>query len=301
MIRDSRSTRPLTRREMMAAAVSASLCGCSVALLPTDSATDQLSAIHSRAGGRLGVHALDTQTGRRIGFDDESRFAMASTFKLPLVAAVLSRIDAGEISIDQPISFGEQDMLSYAPVTSKHLRNGAISVRTLCAAAVEVSDNVAANLLLRLIGGPTGLTRFLRDLGDDITRLDRVEPALNSNEPGDVRDTTSAIAMVNTMNALLVEPMLSAQSRTMLIGWLVSSTTGLQRIRAGLPSDWTAGDKTGTGGNGAVNDIAVLYPPNRNPILISIYMSGSALDSTVLSALHAEIAGTVVRFILVPA
>jgi beta-lactamase class A len=284
---------------MMAAAISASLCGCSVGLLTTESATEQLSVIHSRVGGRLGVHAFDTQTGRRVGFDDESRFAMASTFKLPLVAAVLSRIDVGEVSLDKTISFGEQDMLSYAPVTSRHLEDGVISVRTLCAAAVEVSDNVAANLLLRLIDGPAGLTRFLRDLGDDVTRLDRIEPALNSNEPGDVRDTTSAIAMVNTMNALLVESTLSAQSRTMLIGWLVSSTTGLQRIRAGLPSDWKAGDKTGTGANGAVNDIAVFYPPNRKPVLLSIYMSGSALDTTALSAVHAEIAATVVRNILV--
>ena len=285
----------------MAAGLSASLCGCSVASLTTESATDQLSVIHSRVGGRLGVHALDTQTGRRVGFDDESRFAMASTFKLPLVAAVLSRIDVGEVSLDQTISFGEQDMLSYAPVTSRHLEAGIISVRTLCAAAVEVSDNVAANLLLRVIGGPAGLTRFLRGIGDDITRLDRIEPALNSNEPGDVRDTTSASAMVNTMNALLVEPTLSAHSRTMLIGWLVGSTTGMQRIRAGLPSDWKAGDKTGTGANGAVNDIAVLYPPDRKPVLLSIYMSGSALDTTALSAVHAEIAATVVRHIFVPA
>jgi beta-lactamase class A len=289
----------LTRRELVAAAVSASLCGCSATLLTAASATDQLGAIHSRVGGRLGVHALDTQTGKRVGFDDESRFAMASTFKLPLVAAVLSGVDVGHLSFDQTVSFGEQDMLSYAPVTSKHVRDGVISVRTLCAAAVELSDNVAANLLLRLIGGPAGLTRFLRDLGDDVTRLDRIEPALNSNEPGDVRDTTSAAAMVNSMRALLVEPTLSAQSRTMLIGWLVNSTTGLQRIRAGLPSDWKAGDKTGTGANGAVNDIAVFWPSNRKPVFLSIYMSGSALDTTALSAAHAEVAATVVRYIVV--
>jgi beta-lactamase class A len=291
----------LTRRDVMAMGGSASLCSCSWELLQAESATEQLSAIHSRIGGRLGVHALDTQTGQRVGFDDESRFALASTFKLPLAAAILSRIDAGELSLDQIISFREQDMLSYAPVTAKHLQDGVISVRALCAATVEVSDNVAANLLLRLIGGPAGLTEFLRDLGDDTTRLDRIEPTLNSNEPGDVRDTTSAIAMVRTMNALLVEPTLSAQSRTMLIGWLVSSTTGLQRIRAGLPSDWKAGDKTGTGANGAVNDIAVLFPPNRKPVLLSIYMSDSVLDSTILSAAHAEIAATIVRSVLNPA
>jgi beta-lactamase class A len=279
----------------MAAAVSASLCGCSLTSSTTKTVADELSAIHSRVGGRLGVHALDTQTGRRIRFDDESRFAMASTFKLPLVAAVLSRIDAGEVSLEQPVTFGERDMLSYAPVTSTYLQDGVISVRTLCAAAVEVSDNVAANLLLRLIGGPPGLTRFLRNLGDDVTRLDRIEPALNSNEPGDVRDTTSALAMVNTMNALLVEATLSTQSRTLLTGWLVSSTTGLQRIRAGLPPAWKAGDKTGTGANGAVNDIAVLYPPNRKPALLAIYMSGSALDTAALSAVQARIAAILVR------
>ncbi len=287
-----------TRREMVAAAISSSLCGCSATLLTAESITDQLGTIHSRIGGKLGVHALDTQTGQRVGFDDESRFAMASTFKFPLVAAVLSRIDVGDVSLDQTIAFGEQDMLSYAPVASKHLPDGVISVRALCAAAVELSDNVAENLLLRLIGGPAGLTRFLCDLGDGVTRLDRIEPALNPNEPGDVRDTTSAIAMVNSMNVLLTGPTLSVASRTMLIGWLVSSMTGLQRIRAGLPSDWKVGDKTGTGANGAVNDIAVFWPSNRKPVFLSIYMSGSALDTAALNAAHAEIAATIVQTVV---
>ena len=225
---------------------------------------------------------------------------MASTFKFPLVAAVLSRIDVGDVSLDETIAFGEQDMLSYAPVASKHLPDGVISVRALCAAAVELSDNVAANLLLRLIGGPAGLTRFLCDLGDGVnaTRLNRIEPALNSNEPGDVRDTTSAIAMVNSMNVLLTGPTLSVASRTMLIGWLVSSMTGLQRIRAGLPSDWKVGDKTGTGANGAVNDIAVFWPSNRKPVFLSIYMSGSALDTAALNAAHAGIAATIVQTVV---
>jgi beta-lactamase class A len=172
---------------------------------------------------------------------------------------------------------------------------GSVTVRELCSAIIELSDNAAANLLLRLIGGPASLTQFLRSLGDRITRLDRTEMELNTNLPNDPRDTTTPRAMVGTMEKLLTRPVLSAASRALLIDWLISSRTGLQRIRAGLPSDWKAGDKTGTGAHGAINDIAIAWPPNRKPILIAIYMSESSLKTDALSAAHAEIASVIAR------
>jgi beta-lactamase class A len=155
---------------------------------------------------------------------------------------------------------------------------------------VEVSDNPAANLLLKMIDGPAGFTQFTRSLGDSVTRLDRYELALNSNLPGDPRDTTTPRAMVNSMEQVLTGPVLSATSRELLIGWLVNSPTGLKRLRAGLPATWRVGDKTGTGANGAVNNLAIAWPPERKPILIALYLSESTQSIDALSVAHAEIA-----------
>jgi beta-lactamase class A len=211
-----------------------------------------------------------------------------------LAATVLARVDRGEIGLGQSVRFGPDDMLSHAPVTSKHVAEGALTVQELCAAAVQESDNPAANLLLGLVGGPRGVTQFMRTLGDNDTRLDRYELDLNSNLPGDPRDTTTPRAMVSSMERVLLGNALSETSRNLLTEWLVTSTTGLQRIRAGLPPDWKAGDKTGTGENGAVNDLAILWPPGRKPILLAVYMSESRQNTAALSAAHAEIAKAIV-------
>jgi beta-lactamase class A len=267
--------------------------GCSVALAGKTGAKERLEAIHRRIGGRLGVHVLDTHTGQRIGLDDESRYATASTFKMLLAAALLKRVDRGEVSLTQRVSYSEEDMLKVvSPVTAKHVAEGSLPVQDLCAAIVEVSDNTAANLLLKLIGGPPALTKFARELGDDVTRLDRIEPDLNSNLPGDPRDTTSPRAMVGTMQKLFTGGALSTASVNLLTGWMTDATPGLGRIRAGIPKSWKAGDKTGTGANGAVNDLAILWPPGRKPILIAIYLSESTQSVDALAAAHAEIAKT---------
>jgi beta-lactamase class A len=283
----------LTRRQAVAA-TAAFLCSCTGASpRGTDSASTRLAAMRARLGGRLGVHALDTETGQRIGFDDESRFAMASTFKLMLAAAVLAEVERGRLDLEQTVAIGQADILPNAPVTSTYVTRGSIRIRELCAAVVEVSDNPGANLLLSLIGGPPGFTEFMRSLDDGVTRLDRTELELNTNLPGDVRDTTTPRAMVDSMERVLVGRRLGESSRTLLIDWLVAARTGLQRIRGGLPADWQAGDKTGTGANGAVNDLAIAWPPSGGPILFAIYMSESALSTDTLSAAHAEIAGLV--------
>jgi beta-lactamase class A len=289
----------MSRRWMLAAASSVLVAGRVTSAVAADgSVADRLAAIRARVGGRIGVHALDTHTGRRIGLDEDSRFAMASTFKLLLAAAVLSKVDSGELDLTQNVKFSKQDMLSHAPVTSKHLESGSLTIKELCAAVVEVSDNPAANLLLGLVGGPAGVTEFLRGLGDKLTRLDRTELALNSNLPGDPRDTTTPRAMVGSMEQVLTKNVLADSSRRLLTGWLVSASTGLQRIRAGLPEDWKVGDKTGNGANGAANDLAIIWPPGRKPILMAVYMSESSQKTEVLNAAHAEIAREVVGAIV---
>lgn len=293
---DPRPQAKLTRRTLILVSSAALLCGAAgLRARSAEAAEAKLEAIRARIGGRLGVHALDTQTGKHIGFDDASPFAMASTFKLPLAAAILAQVDRGELALDQKVAFGAADMVRYAPVVSTHLAQGSITVRELCAAVIELSDNAAANLLLRLIGGPAGVTQFMRGLGDRVTRMDRLEPELNSNLPGDARDTTTALTMVDAMAQILTGSVLSVSSRALLTGWLVTASTGLKRIRAGLPPDWKAGDKSGSGANGAINDVAIAWPPNRRPVLIAIYMAGSSLKTDALSAAHAEIATEIVR------
>jgi beta-lactamase class A len=226
-----------------------------------------------------------------VGYDDKSRYAMASTFKLPLAAALLWQVDRKAFPIEHPMPIASGDVLPHSPAVSAALETGAatMTIRELCAAAVVASDNAAANLLLKGLGGPPALTAFFRTLGDDTTRLDRLEPDLNSNLPDDPRDTTTPRAMVDTLLRIFTQEVLSIPSRALLIDWMTASRTGLTRVRSGLPRSWAAGDKTGTGANGAVNDLCIAYPPGRRPIFIAVYLSGSALDTKVLAAAHAEI------------
>lgn len=234
-----------------------------------------LGAIERRVGGRLGVVAIDTGSGRRLEHRGDERFAMCSTFKLLLAAAILRRIDAGDEWLERRVTYGPADLLAYAPVTRARAAEGGLAVAVLCQASVEVSDNTAANLLLGSLGGPEGLTRFARSLGDATTRLDRLEPMLNANEPGDPRDTTTPSAMARTVRELLLGDVLSARSRARLEGWLVASPTGARRLRGGFPPGWRAGDKTGTGANGATNDLAIVWPPGRAPTVVAAYLSES--------------------------
>ncbi|WP_437958308.1 class A beta-lactamase [Sorangium sp. So ce119] len=254
-------------------------------------AAPALARIEAQLGGRLGVAALDTANGARIGHRAGERFAMCSTFKALLAANLLARVDQGQLALDHRVTYREADLLEHAPVTRARLAEGGLTVEELCAAAVETSDNTAANLLLAQIGGPAGLTAYLRSLGDQVTRLDRDEPALNSSLPGDPRDTTTPDAMTDTCRTILVdERALRQASRARLTAWMVRSTTGLARLRAGLPSDWVVGDKTGTGANGAANDVAVAWPPSRAPIVIACFVNAPAASAEARNAAHAEVA-----------
>jgi beta-lactamase class A len=237
-------------------------------------AYDRIVEIEKALGGRIGVSALNTANGGRLRHRGDERFAMCSTFKAALVGAVLARCDHGDLTLHQQIKFGESDLLVNSPRTIAHLRQGALSVDMLCAAAVEVSDNTAATLLLSLIGGPAQVTALFRSLGDNVSRLDRMEPDLNSNLPDDPRDTTTPDSMASNLKSLLVdEEALSAASRSRLTNWMLNEQNGRNRIRFGLPADWRVANKPGSSADraGATNDIAVAWPPGRAPLVISVY------------------------------
>jgi len=256
-------------------------------------AADRIAEINARVAGRIGVAALDTGTGKHIEYQANERFPMCSTFKVLAAAAVLQLVDEGKEQLDRMVAYGKEDILEYAPVTKEHLKEGGMTLANLCGAAIEKSDNTAGNLLLRAIGGPSGLTSFLRALGDETTRLDRMEPDLNTAIPGDERDTTTPAAMRDDLVRLLTGDVLSPASLRQLEMWLAGSKTGAQMIRAGVPTTWRVGDKTGRGDNGAINDVAVLRPPNRPPIFLAIYSVGSAAAASERTATVAEVARVV--------
>lgn len=215
---------------------------------------------------------------------------MCSTFKVLLAAQVFGRVDAGQEHLDRVIPYGAVDLLDYAPVTRAHVAEGGMTVDGLAAAAVEQSDNTAANLLLATLGGPAGFTQYLRSIGDPVTRLDRTEPTLNSAEPGDDRDTTTPAAMLKDLQVVLLDTALASASRGRLVSWLVASTTGATKLRAGLPTGWRVGDKTGTGAHGANNNVALAWPPNRAPIVMAAYSVGSSGTEAARDAALAEVA-----------
>ena len=254
-----------------------------------------LAELEQAVGGRLGVFALDVQTARTVLHRPDERFALCSTFKWVLAAQVLHWVDRGEVRLDEPVPFGPRDLLEYAPVTSARVGEGALSLGELARVAVVVSDNTAANLLLARMSGPAGLTDFIRAQGDPVTRLDRNEPSLNDNEPGDPRDTTSPRAMVHLLQQLAWKTGLSSEARRRLLEWLLACETGKNRLRAGLPEGFRIGHKTGTGKRGAVGDVAIVWPSEGGPILLASYLSDSSKELPELENAHAEVAKIVLR------
>jgi beta-lactamase class A len=236
------------------------------------------------------VAALDTGTGGRVKHREDERFPLCSTFKLMAAAAVLHRVDEKKDELERFIPYTKADLLEYAPVTREHVAEGGMTLRALCVAAIQESDNTAGNLLLAAIGGPEGFTRYARSLGDSKTRLDRVEPDLNSAPPGDERDTTTPGAMLADLRTLLLGDALSADSRQQLKAWMAGNRTGDRMIRAGVPHDWQVGDKTGRGARGAINDVAILCPPGRASILVAIYFVGSNAPADVREDAIARVA-----------
>ncbi len=256
-------------------------------------ADKRLAEIEERQGGRLGVFVRDTGTGATIAHRADERFPMCSTFKLLAAAEALKRVDEGAERLDRTIAFGPTDLLDYAPIAKAHAAEGAMTLADLCAAAIDWSDNTAANLVLQAIGGPAGFTQFARSLGDNVTRLDRNEPSLNEATPGDPRDTTSPRAMAEDMQKVLLGDALSDASRRQLQTWLIGDKVGDKRLRAGLPPSWRIGDKTGSGERGSTNTIAILWSPERAPIIATAYYTESFAPMDARNAIHKKIGGLI--------
>lgn len=234
-----------------------------------------IGALERRAGGRLGVCGFDAGSGTALAWRADERFALCSTFKLLLAALVLHEADAGRLALDEELAFSRADLLPHSPVVESRFARGRMRIDALAEATQTTSDNAAANLLVRRLGGPHAVTAGFRLLGDDTTRLDRWEPDLNRVGPGDERDTTTPAAMARTAARLFSDELLSPVSRERLRSWMIATRTGLHRLRAGLPADWAIGDKTGTANHpesgNQHHDVAVVWLPGRAPVAIAAY------------------------------
>ncbi|NLS02785.1 class A beta-lactamase [Rhizobium sp. P32RR-XVIII] len=283
----------IRRRTLLGAAMLFPALGLSPFADATESDEDidrRFADLEKRTGGRLGVSVIDTETNITLGFRQTERFPMCSTFKVLASAMVLSRVDKGAENLERRVIYDQGKLVSYSPETEKHVGGEGMSVGELCKAAITLSDNTAGNLLLESFGGPEALTKWLRSIGDSSTRLDRWETALNEGKKDDPRDTTTPDAMLDTLGNVALGSVLSEPSRATLIDWMVASTTGGARLRAGLPDGWKVGDKTGTGSGGTAADVAIIWPNDRGPILVTAYVAEATAPVNELNPVFAEVA-----------
>jgi beta-lactamase class A len=255
----------------------------------------RLAAVEACVGGRLGVGVLDTADETILGYRADERFPMSTTCNVLTVASVLRRVDAGQEQPDRLVPYTASDLIQgHAPVTAAHLAAGGMRVLDLCAAAIQWSDETAANLLLRVVGGPPGVTRYVRSLGDTITRFDQTQPGFDKKAaPANGRGSTSPEAMVRDLRRILLTRGLTQPERLYLWSWMLDAKPGGKRLRAGIPASWQIGDLMGTGGHGTVNVIAFLLPPRRPPLLAAVYMAETKAPVAVCDAAHADIGGII--------
>lgn len=256
----------------------------------TNRLLDSVRQVEQRLNARLGFAALDTGTGEAWTYQADQRFPMCSTFKVIATSAFLARVDSGEDSLQRRVVIREEDLVSYSPLTETRVGNQGMTMAEICEAALTLSDNTAGNTILKSIGGPSGVTEFARSIGDEVTRLDRWETDLNEALVGDERDTTSPNAMAQTLRQLLLGDTLSESSRQQLQEWMIGNKTGDAKLRAGLPFGWVVGDKTGGGENGTMADVAIIWPTNRQPLIVAVYMTETTASFDDRNAGIAEIA-----------
>jgi len=253
-------------------------------------ADQQLGQLEKEYDARLGIYAIDTGTGRTVSYRPDERFAYTSTFKPLAAGALLLKKPLDEL--DKVITFKKEDLVTYSPVTEKHVEKG-MTLREISDAAIRYSDNTAGNLLLKELGGPGGLEKVLQEIGDPITKPERYETDLNEAVPGDIRDTSTPKALATTLKAFAVDGVLPAEKQEVLVDWLKRNTTGDELIRAAVPEGWAVGDKTGAGSYGTRNDIAIIWPPNQAPIVMAVLSSRTEQDASYDNALIAKAAKVV--------
>ncbi|AQU77073.1 class A beta-lactamase [Priestia megaterium] len=241
--------------------------------------------LEDKFDARLGVFALDTSTNQTVTYRADERFIYASTSKALAVGALLQQKTIDDLN--QRITYTQDDLVNYNPITEKHVDTG-MTLKELCDAALRYSDNTAMNLILKQIGGPNGLEKSLRDVGDNVTMPEQFEPELNDVKPGETHDTSTPRALATSLQSFTLGDVLPIEKRELLIDWMKRNTTGDSLIRAGVPKGWVVADKTGSGSYGTRNDIAIIWPPKGDPIMLAILSSRDKKDANYNDKLIAE-------------
>jgi beta-lactamase class A len=259
---------------------------------------DRIEELERQYNAYVGLFATDLASSRTLAHRDDDPFAMCSTFKAYAAARVLQKAQRGELDLQQAVFIDPAALLPNSPVTAPQAGQ-TMPLAQLCAAALQRSDNAAANLLLRAIGGPPAITEFARSIGDDRTRLDRWEIDLNTAIPGDPRDTSTPRALGGGIQNLLTGPVLGEPQRRQLEDWMRGNVTSALSIRAGLPPGWTTADKTGTGDYASTNDIGIAYGPNGQRVLLSLMTRSQSpnKDADPLQPLIAEVTRSVLPWL----
>lgn len=254
----------------------------------------QLAVLETKINGRLGVVLMDSKNNLRVVYRGDERFPMCSTTKVMVVASILKRSELQSDLLNKHITYHKSDLVNYNPITEKNLDKG-MTISQLSAAALQYSDNTATNLLINTLGGTQYVTDFARSIGDIRYRLDRLEPELNHVIPGNHRDTTTPLAMAESLRKLVLGNVLLPLQRAQLINWMKGNTTGNTSIRAGLPTSWLIGDRTGVCDYGTTNDIAVIWPPNTTPMVLTVYFTQYKKDAIPRQAILAYVAKLVTQ------
>ncbi|HFU7070913.1 class A beta-lactamase BlaIII [Bacillus cereus] len=285
------------------------LIGCSNSNTPSESPkqTKQTNPIKQENTGdnsfaklekeydaRLGIYALDTGTNQTVSYQSDDRFAFASTSKSLAVGALLRQnsIEA----LDERITYTREDLSNYNPITEKHVDTG-MTLKELADASVRYSDSTAHNLILKKLGGPSAFEKILREIGDTVTNSERFEPELNEVNPGETHDTSTPKAIAKTLQSFTLGTVLPSEKRELLVDWMKRNTTGDKLIRAGVPKGWEVADKTGAGSYGTRNDIAVIWPPNKKPIVLAILSNHDKEDAKYDDKLIADATKTVLNIL----
>ncbi|GGA54120.1 beta-lactamase [Kroppenstedtia guangzhouensis] len=247
--------------------------------------TDGFAKLEEKFDARLGVFALDTGTNQTVSYRSDERFAYTSTHKALAVGALLQQKSIEDL--DERITYTRDDLVNYSPITEKHVDTG-MTLKELCDASLRYSDNTAGNLILEQLGGPSGFKKFLRKMGDDVTNPERIEPELNEVKPGETQDTSTPQALATSLQAFTIGDVLPTEKSEMLIDWMKRSTTGDTLIRAGVPKNWEVADKSGAGLYGTRNDIAIIWPPKGDPIVIAVLSSRDKKDAEYNDKLIAQ-------------
>jgi beta-lactamase class A len=257
----------------------------------------KIDDVADRIQARLGVMVLDHDTGPKFERNADLLFPISSTFKAFAAAALLARVDAGKEQMNRRIRFSADSLVTYSPITELHVGDAGMTLEEICEAACTMSDNTAGNLLLQAMGGPSEFTGFMRSIGDNVTRLDRIETLLNEGAPGDPRDTTSPRAAASSLDKLLLGNVLTEVSRNTLTRWMLGNKVAGPLLRSAIPADWAIADRSGAGGHGSRSIIAAILPPRRKPVVVAIYMTETQASMNDRNAAIAELGKAIVTTI----